>query len=119
VLSDEEAVRLAEWGKVIEAHYAKPMDIEWAKDGETDALYILQARAKIRALLEGRQRVFHPQPVRRHRDHCGFPVSQTVHRPPERLLPQDLPQGSRTFAGFASESPYVVRGFQRVTPVFL
>jgi len=44
VLSDEEAVRLAEWGKVIETHYAKPMDIEWAKDGETDELYILQAR---------------------------------------------------------------------------
>lgn len=44
VLSDEEAVRLAGWGKVIEAHYAKPMDIEWAKDGETDELYILQAR---------------------------------------------------------------------------
>ncbi|MFW5874570.1 MAG: phosphoenolpyruvate synthase [Verrucomicrobiota bacterium] len=44
VLSDAEAVRLAGWGKVIEEHYAKPMDIEWAKDGETDELYILQAR---------------------------------------------------------------------------
>ncbi|MFP4261578.1 MAG: phosphoenolpyruvate synthase [Opitutales bacterium] len=44
VLSDEEAVRLARWGKVIEEHYAKPMDIEWAKDGETDELHILQAR---------------------------------------------------------------------------
>jgi pyruvate, water dikinase len=44
VLSDEEAVRLAAWGNVIEAHYEKPMDIEWAKDGETDELYILQAR---------------------------------------------------------------------------
>lgn len=44
VLSDEEAVRLAEWGKAIEDHYGKPMDIEWAKDGETDELHILQAR---------------------------------------------------------------------------
>ena len=44
VLSDEEAVRLARWGKGIEDHYGKPMDIEWAKDGETDELYILQAR---------------------------------------------------------------------------
>ena len=44
VLSDEEAVRLAEWGKLIESHYEKPMDIEWAKDGESGELYILQAR---------------------------------------------------------------------------
>ncbi len=44
VLSDEEAVLLAEWGKIIEDHYGQPMDIEWAKDGETDELHILQAR---------------------------------------------------------------------------
>jgi len=44
VLSDREAVRLAEWGKIIEEHYEKPMDIEWAKDGETGELHILQAR---------------------------------------------------------------------------
>jgi len=44
VLSDREAVRLAEWGKTIEDHYGKPMDIEWAKDGETGELHILQAR---------------------------------------------------------------------------
>ena len=44
VLSDEDAVRLAEWGTTIESHYETPMDIEWAKDGETGELYILQAR---------------------------------------------------------------------------
>ena len=44
VLTDEEARRLARWGVRIEAHYGKPMDIEWAKDGRTGELFILQAR---------------------------------------------------------------------------
>ncbi len=44
VLSDAEIVKLARWACVIEAHYGCPMDIEWAKDGQTAALYIVQAR---------------------------------------------------------------------------
>ncbi|SDB33544.1 phosphoenolpyruvate synthase [Desulfonatronum thiosulfatophilum] len=44
VLSDEEILQLARWSKVIEDHYGKPMDIEWAKDGEQDAIFIVQAR---------------------------------------------------------------------------
>lgn len=44
VLSDEEVTQLAEWFLVIEEHYQKPMDIEWAKDGLTNELFILQAR---------------------------------------------------------------------------
>ena len=44
VLNDEEVLRLARWGCVIEDHYARPMDIEWAKDGETGDLFVVQAR---------------------------------------------------------------------------
>ena len=44
VLSDEEIVKLAEWACVIENHYKKHMDIEWAKDGITGEMYIVQAR---------------------------------------------------------------------------
>lgn len=44
VLSDEEILQLARWASAIEAHYNTPMDMEWAKDGETDELYIVQAR---------------------------------------------------------------------------
>ncbi|MGB5387031.1 MAG: phosphoenolpyruvate synthase [Eudoraea sp.] len=44
VLSDEEIITLAQWASVIEKHYQKPMDIEWAKDGLTNELYIIQAR---------------------------------------------------------------------------
>jgi pyruvate,water dikinase len=44
VLSDPEILKLATWGMVIEDHYGRPMDVEWAKDGETDQLFIVQAR---------------------------------------------------------------------------
>src|SRR5688572_26630282 len=44
VLSDSEIVQLARWARVIEAHYGRPMDMEWAKDGETGVLFVVQAR---------------------------------------------------------------------------
>jgi pyruvate,water dikinase len=44
VLTDEEILTLARWAARIESHYGKPMDIEWAKDGETEELYVVQAR---------------------------------------------------------------------------
>ncbi len=44
VIDDREILKLARWAVVIEKHYEKPMDIEWAKDGETSDLFIVQAR---------------------------------------------------------------------------
>jgi pyruvate,water dikinase len=44
VLDDEEILTLARWACVIEDHYGRPMDIEWAKDGESGELFIVQAR---------------------------------------------------------------------------
>jgi len=44
VISDEEILNLANWAIIIENHYKKPMDIEWAKDGQTGGLFIVQAR---------------------------------------------------------------------------
>ncbi|MFH1590639.1 MAG: phosphoenolpyruvate synthase [archaeon] len=50
VLSDDEILELARWAVRIEEHYSskagtfKPMDMEWAKDGETGELFIVQAR---------------------------------------------------------------------------
>ena len=43
-LSDEDVSSLAEMAVTIEAHYGRPMDIEWGKDGTDGNLYILQAR---------------------------------------------------------------------------
>ncbi|MFC1648442.1 phosphoenolpyruvate synthase [Nanoarchaeota archaeon] len=50
VLDDDEILTMAKWGAVIEDYYTikrkkyTPMDIEWAKDGETGELFIVQAR---------------------------------------------------------------------------
>ena len=43
-LSDDEVMIIAEMGLKIEKHYGKPMDIEWAKDGLSGEIYIVQAR---------------------------------------------------------------------------
>ena len=50
ILGDDEIVKLAEWAVTVEEHYSqkagkyRPMDLEWAKDGITGELFILQAR---------------------------------------------------------------------------
>ena len=44
VLSDGEIIQLAKWSLIIEEHYNKAMDIEWAKDGITNEIFIIQAR---------------------------------------------------------------------------
>jgi pyruvate,water dikinase len=44
VLNDQEILQLARWADTIEKHYDRPMDIEWAKDGVSGDLFILQAR---------------------------------------------------------------------------
>ncbi len=43
-LSDDEVNELAKQAMIIEQHYQRPMDIEWAKDGDDGKLYIVQAR---------------------------------------------------------------------------
>jgi pyruvate,water dikinase len=67
-LTDAEINELAKQALIIEQHYQRPMDIEWAKDGDTGALYIVQARPETvksraslntteRYLLQGRSRI--------------------------------------------------------------
>jgi|TARA_B110000902_G_scaffold266256_1_gene353297 pyruvate,water dikinase len=43
-LTDADIESLAKQAMIIEQHYGRPMDIEWAKDGDDDSLYIVQAR---------------------------------------------------------------------------
>lgn len=44
VLDDDEILDLARWGMIIERHYDRPMDVEWARDGRTGELFVVQAR---------------------------------------------------------------------------
>ena len=43
-LTDDDVTQLARYAVLIEKHYARPMDIEWGKDGKDGLIYILQAR---------------------------------------------------------------------------
>lgn len=44
VLNDADILTLARWACAIEDHYGQPMDMEWAKDGESGDIFIVQAR---------------------------------------------------------------------------
>jgi pyruvate,water dikinase len=44
VLEDQEILTLARWACIVERHYRCPMDMEWAKDGESGELFLVQAR---------------------------------------------------------------------------
>jgi len=44
VLSDADVLQLARWGEAIEAHYGQAVDVEWARDGATGDIFIVQAR---------------------------------------------------------------------------
>jgi len=45
-ITDEEVQELGRIGVAIEDHYGRPMDVEWAKDGQTGKLYVVQARTE-------------------------------------------------------------------------
>ena len=54
-LTDADVEQLARYAMIIEAHYGRPMDIEWGKDGTDGQLYILQARPEtVKSQAEGK-----------------------------------------------------------------
>jgi pyruvate,water dikinase len=58
-ITDEDVSELARYAMSIEAHYGRPMDIEWGKDGVDGKLYVLQARpetVKAQGALDGMKR---------------------------------------------------------------
>lgn len=54
-LTEKEVILLAQWCSIIEQHYGKAMDIEWAKDGLNNQLYIVQARPETALRKEKKQ----------------------------------------------------------------
>lgn len=82
VLDDAELLTLARWACAIERHYGGPMDIEWARDGETGQLYVVQAR---------------PETVHSRRQGGDFEIHHL--RRHGRLLASGTRVGSRIVAG--------------------
>ncbi len=56
-LNDADVEQLSRYAVAIEKHYRRPMDIEWAKDGETGGLFILQARPETVKSVAGAQKL--------------------------------------------------------------
>jgi pyruvate,water dikinase len=52
-LTTDEVLELARMGMVVEDHYGRPMDVEWAKDGQTGKLFLVQARPETVHAQEG------------------------------------------------------------------
>ena len=96
VLSDDEILTLSRWACLIEQHYGMPMDMEWAKDGETASLYIVQAR---------------PETVQSRRSAAAL-KSYAVHQQGRRLV-KGLSIGEAAVAGRVCviESPRDIAGF--------
>nr|MCU0987625.1 phosphoenolpyruvate synthase [Acetobacteraceae bacterium] len=96
VLTDAEILALARWGVVIERHYGRPMDIEWAKDGRTGELAIVQARpetvhgGRAHAVLRTWRLTGKARPILR-----GAAVGEAIAAGPARLVHD--PSGIETF----------------------
>ncbi|SPO02462.1 probable phosphoenolpyruvate synthase [Cephalotrichum gorgonifer] len=82
VLNDQEILHLARWATTIEQHYGCPMDIEWAKDGITDKLFIVQAR---------------PETVHSRRNVTTLKTYKVVNK--GRVLPSGLSIGDAAVSG--------------------
>ena len=88
-ISDADVQELAKQSLVIEQHYQRPMDIEWAKDGATGKLYIVQAR---------------PETVKsRGRDDAdrAFPAPDRSSKPRAKVLAEGRSIGQKIGAGRA------------------
>ena len=84
-ITEAEVLKLAKWGVIIENHYQRPMDIEWAKDGQTGKLFIVQAR---------------PGTVQSQRDYSILEDYTLASR--GKILATGSPVGSKIGAGIAN-----------------
>lgn len=92
-ISDEEVLQLSAWACVIEDHYSKkrdtytPMDIEWAKDGKTGELFIVQARPEtVQALRNNNELVQYVLNKRSERLLKGKSVGERICAGPVRVI---------------------------------
>ncbi|MGF1526528.1 MAG: phosphoenolpyruvate synthase, partial [Candidatus Competibacterales bacterium] len=98
-LSDEEVSSLARQALTIEDHYGRPMDIEWAKDGESGQLFIVQARPETVKSRNDQRRIQRYQLNQRSRVLAsGRSIGQRIGSGPVRVV-QSAAQMDRVRAG--------------------
>ncbi|MCC6658043.1 MAG: phosphoenolpyruvate synthase, partial [Rhodocyclaceae bacterium] len=98
-LSDEEVQELARYAVTIEAHYGRPMDIEWGRDGVDGKLYILQARPETVKTGENTQQLRRYRLKQHGKVLCsGRAIGQKIATGPVRIIP-DASQMAKVRAG--------------------
>ena len=98
-LSDEEVQELARYAVTIEAHYGRPMDIEWGRDGVDGKLYILQARPETVKTGENTQQLRRYRLKQHGKVLCsGRAIGQKIATGPVRIIP-DASQMAKVQAG--------------------
>ena len=98
-LSDEEVQELARYAVTIEAHYGRPMDIEWGRDGVDGKLYILQARPETVKTGENAQQLRRYRLKQHGKVLCsGRAIGQKIATGPVRIIP-DASQMAKVRAG--------------------
>jgi pyruvate,water dikinase len=98
-LSDEEVLELARYAVTIEAHYGRPMDIEWGQDGVDGKLYILQARPETVKTGENTQQLRRYRLKQHGKVLCsGRAIGQKIATGPVRIIP-DASQMAKVQAG--------------------
>ncbi len=97
VLSDEQILTLARWCTQIEDHYQRPMDIEWALDGLTDELFIVQARPETVQSQRADQSALNSYHLQEDAEPIltGISIGDAIAAGPARLL--DDPSDSESF----------------------
>ena len=97
-LTDAEATELAKQAVIIEKHYDRPMDIEWARDGNDGKLYIVQARPETVKSNHGNVIERYALKERGKRLVEGRAIGQRIGRGPVKVI-EDLSQMHQVHAG--------------------
>jgi pyruvate,water dikinase len=85
-LEDADVLELARQGLTIENHYGCPMDIEWAKDGETGDIFVLQARPETVQSRSGRSILRYTLKARSRQLASGRAIGQRIGAGPARII---------------------------------
>ena len=89
-LSDADVEQLARYALIIEAHYGRPMDIEWGKDGIDGLIYILQARPEtVKSQAKGKAEMRYKLKANQAKGHVlteGRAIGQKIGTGPVRVI---------------------------------
>jgi len=87
-LTDKEVLTLAKWGMLIEEHYGVPQDIEWAKDGKTKEIFVVQSRPEtVHSPKMGKFYEEYIQKTKRRPELTGIAVGNKIGQGRVRVIP--------------------------------